>query len=164
MPIFKVIINGEEKEIEVTRQRDRLSVTFDGETRNLLLLHNSGSRFLLERVSVDGTRQRIRGVGHLDGSQRQLWVNGRAFTYQRARRHSAVVDEPANDLSATIPSVVSEILVKVGDTVSSGDKLILLESMKMIIPIQASVNGTISRINCTVGEAVQPGVQLIEMA
>ncbi|VAW41309.1 hypothetical protein MNBD_CHLOROFLEXI01-3219, partial [hydrothermal vent metagenome] len=56
-----------------------------------------------------------------------------------------------------------DILVKVGDTVASGDKLILLESMKMIIPIQAPYDGVVTALNCTKGESVQAGVQLIEL-
>jgi biotin carboxyl carrier protein len=73
------------------------------------------------------------------------------------------VDTQAASLSATIPAVVSEILVNVGDQVTSGDKLILLESMKMIMPIVAPCDGLVVAINCEPGEAVQTGVQLVEI-
>jgi biotin carboxyl carrier protein len=58
---------------------------------------------------------------------------------------------------------VSKILVKEGDAVKAGDKLILLESMKMIIPIQAPHDGLVAALRCSAGEAVQPGEQLIEL-
>jgi biotin carboxyl carrier protein len=64
-------------------------------------------------------------------------------------------------LSASIPAVVSEILVEIGDEVKKGDKLILLESMKMILAIQAPYDGTVQAIFCAQGEAVQPGIRLI---
>jgi 3-methylcrotonyl-CoA carboxylase alpha subunit len=66
-------------------------------------------------------------------------------------------------LSASIPAVVAEVLVSVGETVAAGDKLILLESMKMVIPIQAPYDGAVTKINCTAGESVQAGVPLIEI-
>ena len=43
----------------------------------------------------------------------------------------------ANALTPTIPSIVSQILVAPEQAVKAGEKLILLESMKMVIPIQA---------------------------
>ena len=59
--------------------------------------------------------------------------------------------------------MVTEVLVNVGDTVSADDKLILLESMKMVIPIQAPHAGIVRQLNCAVGDAVQPGTPLIEL-
>jgi urea carboxylase len=51
----------------------------------------------------------------------------------------------------------------VGTAVKTGEKLILLESMKMIIPIQAPHDGIVTAVHCQVGEAVQPGIQLIAL-
>jgi len=164
MTIFKILAQGKEIEIEATRQGNDLSVTHSGKRVDLRLIYSNGVSYILEQELPDGSRQQIRAVGHLDGDKRQLWVNGRTFTYERMRQQKRTGDENFNNsLSASIPAVVSEILVNVGDTVEVGDKLILLESMKMIIPIQAPCEGKISRINCAAGEAVQSGVQLIEI-
>ena len=93
-----------------------------------------------------------------------MWVNGRSFSYNRIQqRKQAMVDDDNSHLSASIPAIVADILVSVGDSVADGDKLILLESMKMIIPIQAQFAGTVHSINCAIGEAVQPGVPLLEL-
>jgi urea carboxylase len=51
----------------------------------------------------------------------------------------------------------------VGNKVTAGENLILLESMKMILPIKAPYDGVIESINCSPGEAVQPGVQLLNI-
>lgn len=164
MPLFKLAFNGREMEIEATRQGDRLRVKFAGTTAILRLLHTNGSSFVLERELPDGTRQRIRAVGHADGDRRQMWVNGRSFTYQRVRHHGQTADDDhGHSLSAAIPSIVSAILVNVGDVVAVGEKLLLLESMKMVIPIQAPCAGRITEIRCATGDAVKPGVQLIEI-
>jgi biotin carboxyl carrier protein len=166
---FKVLLNEEEKEIEVVRQGERLTISYDGQTFNVSIIHTEGAHFVLE-VEEPGpggfvSRKRIRAAGFHDGDKRQLWSNGRLVYYQRVREGAAAApDAQAASLSASIPAVVSEILVDVGDQVSSGDKLILLESMKMILPIEAPCAGLITAINCKPGEAVQSGVQLVEIA
>ena len=164
MAKFKVGIDGEEVELEVTRQGNNFRVIRDGQTTDLHLLHTNGRHFLLEQIADDGKRQRIRAAGHADGDKRYMWVNGRSFSYQKIQhRKQTAVDDDNTHLSASIPAVVADILVSEGDSVVDGDKLILLESMKMIIPIQAQFAGTVRSINCAIGEAVQPGVPLLEM-
>ena len=165
---FKGLLNEEEKEIEVVRQGERLTISYDGQTFNASIIHTEGAHFVLEveKPGPDGfvSRKRIRAAGFSDGDRRQLWSNGRLVNYQRLREGAAVApDAQAASLSASIPAVVSEILVEVGDQVSSGDRLVLLESMKMILPIEAPCDGLITAINCKQGEAVQSGVQLVEI-
>lgn len=165
---IKVILNNQEEEIEVIRQGDRLLVTRGGQTSEVLVIHTDGAHFVLE-VEDKGPgsfvqRKRIRAAGHADGDDRQLWANGRLINYKRIREGVTIQDdEQLASLSASIPAVVSEILVGVGDEVKSGTKLILLESMKMIMPVQAPCDGRVSAINCAIGEAVQPGFQLIDI-
>ena len=164
MTKFTINLHGEDTEIEVTRQGNHLRVTYDGQTAEVELIHADGPDLFLEQILPDGSRHRIRAAGHTgSGDERQIWVNGRYHTYQRVRQRgqSSGLDEGA--LAASIPAVVAEILVNPGDTVAGGDRLILLESMKMVIPIQAPYDGTVTSINCTAGESVQAGVALIEL-
>jgi 3-methylcrotonyl-CoA carboxylase alpha subunit len=63
--------------------------------------------------------------------------------------------------SAPMPGVVLKILVKVGDVVTKGAPLVILEAMKMEHQITAGTDGTISAINCSEGELVQPGFDLV---
>jgi biotin carboxyl carrier protein len=166
--LIKINLNDQEEEIEVVRQGDRLFVTREGQTFEALIIHTEGAHFVLE-VEDEGPggfvqRKRIRAAGHSDGDDRQLWANGRLINYRRIRKGvSGHEDEQLESLSASIPAVVSEIMVGIGDKVQRGAKLILLESMKMIMPIQAPCDGQVTAINCSVGEAVQPGLQLIEI-
>lgn len=165
---FKVLLNQEESEIEVIQQGDRLLVSYGEQTFDARLIHTDGAHFVLEveEKSPGGfiCRKRIRAAGHSVGDQRQLWANGRMISYQRLREGvPAPTEHEQASLAASIPAVVSEILVQPGQQVETGDKLILLESMKMIIPIQAPFDGLIEALNCSVGDAVQPGFQLIEI-
>ena len=65
--------------------------------------------------------------------------------------------------SAPMPGVVLKILVKVGDVVTKGTPLVILEAMKMEHQIVAHGDGTVTAINCREGELVQPGVDLVTL-
>lgn len=165
---LKVLLNEEEKEIEVTRIGDQLQITYDDRTYDARLIFTDEAHFVLE-VEQPGpgdfiSRKRIRAAGYRAGDQRQLWANGRLVNYRLIHEGAqAPVDNLAASLSASIPAVVSEIVVTPGDIVSAGDTLVLLESMKMILPIKSPCDGVVRSINCAPGEAVQPGFQLVDI-
>ena len=52
---------------------------------------------------------------------------------------------------------VWKVVVKEGDTVSDGDTLVILESMKMEIPVLAESDGTVSQLAVNEGDVVQEG-------
>lgn len=163
MPKFTINLYDQTSDVEVTRQGDALRVSRDGQTAEVHLLHQDGPAFVVERVRADGTRQRIRVAGYADGDRRQLWVNGRTFSYERVRQRGSGASADAS-LAASIPALVSQVLVGVGDAVTAGEKLILLESMKMVIPIQAPYDGIVAEIRCAAGDSVEAGVPLVELA
>jgi acetyl/propionyl-CoA carboxylase alpha subunit len=66
-------------------------------------------------------------------------------------------------LTAPMPATVVTINVQPGDQVKRGDVLLVLEAMKMELPVRASGEGTVAAIHCRAGELVQPGVSLIEL-
>ena len=50
-----------------------------------------------------------------------------------------------------------EVVVSKGDKIGAGDILVLLESMKMEIPVLAEVGGTITEVSVAVGDVIQAG-------
>lgn len=52
---------------------------------------------------------------------------------------------------------VWKVLTKVGDTVAEGDTLVILESMKMEIPVESTTAGTVTEVGVTEGGVVQEG-------
>jgi biotin carboxyl carrier protein len=127
------------------------------------IVQRDGRFLVLEVEQPDGSRRRLHVAGWADGKERQVWVNGRSLHYERVQPQRQSMETSDGSLAASIPAVVSQILVAPGDEVRAGDKLILLESMKMVIPIQAPYDGRVRRLNCVVGDAVAAGVQLIEL-
>lgn len=149
-------INGIAYEIEATRRGDRMLVELAGKQYDLAVTQGQAGV-----LRVEHGRQQLQIVGTKQALQRQVAVNGRILRYKRVSDQVEGEDSAENSLSASIPAVVAEILVAIGDIVEAGDKLILLESMKMIIPIQATTAGTVSDLLCTAGDSVQAGVPLI---
>ena len=65
------------------------------------------------------------------------------------------------DIPAHITGTVWKIEVAVGDQVSEGDELVILESMKMEMPVEAEDSGTVAEIRCEEGQSVSEGEVLI---
>jgi biotin carboxyl carrier protein len=63
----------------------------------------------------------------------------------------------AEDVRAEIVASVLEVVVKKGDQIGEGDTLVLLESMKMEIPVLAEVAGTVTEVSVSVGDVIQAG-------
>jgi acetyl-CoA/propionyl-CoA carboxylase biotin carboxyl carrier protein len=78
---------------------------------------------------------------------------------RRKARHGH--DETA--LASPMPATVVMINVEPGQQVAQGDLLLMLEAIKMELPIKAPRHGRITAINCRRGELVQPGVALVEL-
>ena len=65
------------------------------------------------------------------------------------------------DIEAHITGNVWKIEGAVGDTVEEGDTVVILESMKMEIPVEAEDEGTVREILCEEGQSVSEGVVLV---
>ena len=59
---------------------------------------------------------------------------------------------------------VWKVLVANGDTVEDGDTLVILESMKMEIPVIAEADGVIANLSVEEGQVVQEGDLIAEIA
>lgn len=68
-----------------------------------------------------------------------------------------------NDKLAPLAGVVQEIVVKVGDTVKSGDKIVVIEAMKMKTVVSAHKDGKVTKIHVNVGDAVEAGQPLLSI-
>jgi biotin carboxyl carrier protein len=72
--------------------------------------------------------------------------------------------DAAGELSAPMPATVRAVLVAAGDHVTVGQPLVILEAMKMELPLRAPVEGTVKSVRCEPGDLVQPGTPLVEVA
>jgi len=85
----------------------------------------------------------------------------------KVQTHKPIVkkqhDATSLKIKSPLPGNIMQIMVKEGDKVAVGDKLLMYEAMKMENIIQAEKAGTISKIAVAVGDAVLQDDVLIEM-
>ena len=63
----------------------------------------------------------------------------------------------AEEIRAEMVANVWKVVAKEGDTVEDGTELVILESMKMEIPVVAESDGTLSKLAVNEGDVVQEG-------
>ena len=66
-------------------------------------------------------------------------------------------------VSASVPGKVLKVVASVGQAVKAGDNIIILESMKMEIPVVAPQDGTVASIDTSEGASVENGDSLATM-
>ncbi|MFI7246977.1 biotin/lipoyl-binding carrier protein [Micromonospora chalcea] len=69
----------------------------------------------------------------------------------------------AEEIRAEMVANVWKVVVSAGDTVSEGDTLVVLESMKMEIPVVAESDGVVQRLAVNEGDVVQDGDLIAEI-
>ncbi len=99
-------------------------------------------------------------------AERQRWIDSGQINFSASDEAAATADESAIPegcvaLPAHIPGNVWKILVSPNDTVTEGQPLVILESMKMEVTVSATRAGKIREIRCAEGRPVNAGETLI---
>jgi len=82
-------------------------------------------------------------------------------------QQTAAAPAPTGDVEEVVSSVpgnVYKVAVKVGDSVSENDTLLILEAMKMETPVASPVTGTIAAIDVEQGDVVEAGQRLLSIS
>jgi len=116
-------------------------------------------------VVVGGRREIVYVAG--TPSDRWAFWNGHVFhssdDSQRAKRPAGAIGPLVQSLTAPMPATVISVLVAPGDRVAKGETVILLEAMKMELPIRALGAGTVTAVHCRAGELVRADQELIAL-
>ena len=109
-------------------------------------------------ISVDGIPEEIivESLNELDTDE----TNSQPSSSKGSSRPKA--SSPGH-VTTSMPGIIVDILVKVGDEVEAGTALIVTEAMKMETEIQAPVTGKISGIHVQKGDSVNPDEVLVEI-
>jgi acetyl-CoA carboxylase biotin carboxylase subunit len=79
-----------------------------------------------------------------------------------ARRRASA--SAGRDVTAPMPATVIKVQVKAGDAVKKGDVVVVLEAMKMELPLRALGEGIVRAVRCRQGDLVQADATLIEFS
>jgi biotin carboxyl carrier protein len=163
-----VVRTGERsREVEVERTGDGFEVVLDGDRRRVDLERINGAIASLRYVD-DG---RSFSVSYQRDNARQwrLAVGERDFDYEvltpveAIEADAAAVAEGPSRLVAPIPGKVVKVHVAVGDTVTAGQPLVVLEAMKMENELTAEQAGAVTAVHVEPGRTVDTGVVLVEL-
>lgn len=117
-----------------------------------------------EFLVVDDEGHQHRVFAAAQGGVRWIFCDGEVWELAtvggtRRRRHAGEHE----NLAAPMPATVVKIPVEEGQAVTKGETVLVLDAMKMEMPLRAAHDGTVVAIHCAEGELVQPGITLIEI-
>ncbi len=117
-----------------------------------------GKRLIVKFLAVgqphpDGSRTVF---FELNGQPREVAVIDRSLDVQVKAAIQADADDPTH-IAASMPGMVITVAVSEGDKVKAGQKLFVLEAMKMETTINASIDGTVETIHTPAGTQVEAG-------
>jgi 3-methylcrotonyl-CoA carboxylase alpha subunit len=98
------------------------------------------------------------------GDRVSLWCAGRTFEIERSGERRPRGADQAGGLLAPMPGRVRKVMVAVGDAVTRGQILLVLEAMKMEHAIRSPQDGTVVRLGFAEGDLVEAGAPLVEIA
>lgn len=116
-------------------------------------------------IVVDGTTTAVpqHALAVADGDRRLVFIDGEVYEFEVQRQGRRRATAHHSSLMAPMPATVIKINVEAGAAVKKGETLLVLEAMKMELPIRAAADGVVAAIHCRQGELVQPGVPLVEL-
>lgn len=114
-------------------------------------------------LDIDG--QRVRAVVATDGARRWVSIDGVAYVLEPAtgRRGRRQASDGADSLAAAMPGQVVAVYVTPGEHVERGQRLALLEAMKMELQVTAPHAGRVRAVKVKQGEIVKRGQTLVEL-
>src|SRR6185369_3968456 len=98
----------------------------------------------------------------LNGVTREASIIDKKVVPVSKSRTKADLTDPLQ-AAAPIPGLIAAISVTVGAKVSKGDKLLLMEAMKMQTTVYAAADGVVDSINVQIGDTVQSKDLLVRL-
>ena len=104
-----------------------------------------------------------------DGNSWKATVEGETFTIEvgsappksEKKRRSTKKRKKSGVVSSTIPGKIITVEVEVGQDVSEGDVILILEAMKMQNEVSAPISGTVIEVNCESGYTIEANLPLV---
>ncbi|MCE2509829.1 MAG: ATP-grasp domain-containing protein [Alphaproteobacteria bacterium] len=160
---LRLLRQGESEDVRITGHGGRYHV-LEGETKHEV----EAERLADGRIQLwmDGERYDFRAV--VNGEE--IVVAGKCgnavFTLEShlaVEQHASAPQQSHFTLYAPMPGLITELKVKPGDRVQSGDVLIVMEAMKLVHNLVAEADGVVDAVHCEKGTTVQHKAALVEI-
>jgi len=156
---YELTINGSYKVELQQAQLAELDIVKKGDGQYHVLKDNKS--YHVELISIDAATKTV-----------SLKVNGKTYQTSIADHYDQLIkrlglttvsSQKVNQVKAPMPGLVLDILVDPGQDIKKGDKLLILEAMKMENIIKSSGDGIVEDVLIKKGTAVDKGQLLIQM-
>ncbi|MGE0753659.1 MAG: acetyl-CoA carboxylase biotin carboxyl carrier protein subunit [Alphaproteobacteria bacterium] len=161
-----LIIDSVTVELEnLNRRGNEVSFMLNGKAYSFGSTPLAAGGYVLEIPRKDGKHQRAYGSAWNDARQQRHVRIGcmEALVTQPGAAGGTVNAEAALSPPAPMPGLVREVFVKKGAKVKKGDKLVMMEAMKLQTVLCAGGNGTVEVIKVKPGDKVNEGDELVNI-
>lgn len=146
-------------DVQVTGAKGDWQAVVNGQPLRLSLHADGEGRFV-----VDHAGETLELHVARDGATLHLFWDGVAYRLVEAREGvRRTLRHDTGALEAPMPGRVSAVKVEVGQRVTKGEELLVVEAMKMENALRAPKGGVVRAIHASVGEMVAPGRALVEI-
>jgi biotin carboxyl carrier protein len=163
--MFKAKVNN--KMIDIVMQGDELVV--DGKKLVLDTVQIAAGTF---HIIQDARGYQVEVIDHsVESKTVTLRVNGKIYRVELKDRFDLLLEKMGmsnaasgklNAVRAPMPGLILDLRIQAGDTVKTGDALLVLEAMKMENVLKAPGEGVVKELKVKKGDSVEKGQVLIE--
>lgn len=151
----KIIINSNEVEIDILKNRD-----------GVVEFSYNGKNYSFSGKSLDDFKSYISGDLNtfVTSYEDNFVVSGKEITISSpSRSRSKSNASSGGNMQSPMPGKILQVLVEVGQDVSEGDSLIVMEAMKMEHTIKANSDGKVTAVHFSAGQQCAGGVDLVDI-
>jgi len=164
---FQATIDGKELTFEIRKSGQQITIQLDGSTENWDFIRLSPHSY---SILTRGKSHYLSITEQSDGYK--VVIDQRTYQVQIKDETDLLLEQfgmedtstgSHGQIRAPIPGLVSVIFVESGQIIEKGDKLIILEAMKMENEINSSMSGTIEKVAISQGQSVEKNALLISI-
>lgn len=165
-----VRIESREKQIQIEKRDGVYEIDVDGE-RRVVDCHSAGHKDYLSLI-IDNQSHLVEcAPARFEEGRYYANINGRRYDVDVLDERLLATREASASVTATGPYVISspmpglivDVRVRVGDTVSAGAAVVIMEAMKMQNELVSEVDGVVRAVNITENDTVDSQTVLIEI-
>ncbi len=159
-------LNGSRVIVELTGD----GVLVDGAPHTAHLADIAGTPIHL--VTIDNSVHRVAVRRSRQRGRYSLWIDGFRFDVEALDERTRTIRDMTGEhgapagpapLVAPMPGLIVRVNVRIGEQVSAGQGLVVMEAMKMENELRAPAAGTVKAVHATPATAVEKGATLVEL-
>ncbi len=169
MPRYMVNVSGKEFDIELEYRSEKYYATINGEEIEIssFILGESRSLLLIGGKSLEID---VRANGY--DSRKTVFIKGQEIPVDIEEYHLARLRKTAGmaaggvvekTIKAPMPGLILDVKVAIGDKITKGQPVMIVEAMKMENIIKAPADGVVKEINVDNGNSIEKGDNLLEL-